>query len=358
MNIGIVKEVKQEEYRVSLQPANVSFLTRQGHTVFVQANAGEGSDITDQAYIDVGAVIVNEAKEVFESSHMIVKVKEPQECEYELLQENQILFTYLHLAPLKKLTQVLIKKKVVAIAYETMEVNGKLPLLEPMSEIAGEIAPLMGAFYLSKHQGAKGLLICGAAKVKSARVLIIGNGVVAKASEKIAKGLGADVSIIARRPKNNSELLLSNETLEKEIQVADIIIGAVLIKGAKAPYLITKKMLKLIQKGSVLVDVAIDQGGCFESSHPTTHNQPTYEVEGIIHYAVANMPGAYPKTASIALSNESIEYVSLLANKGWKASAKENLEIQLGINICLGKLTNKAVASAHQLEYTPISELI
>lgn len=358
MKIGIPKEVKQEEYRVSLQPSNVAYLTSQGHTVYVQADAGAGSDFADEDYKLVGAVILQGAKEVYENSQMIVKVKEPQESEYVLLQEEQILFTYLHLAPLKKLTLMLMKKNIIAIAYETMEKDGKLPLLKPMSEIAGEMAPLMGAFYLSKHQGSKGLLICGASNVKPARVLIIGNGVVARASEKIALGLGAEVNIIARHPKDDTEILFTAAHLEKEIQIADMIIGAVLIKGAKAPYLITKDMLRLISKGSVLVDVAIDQGGCFESSYPTTHNNPIYEVEGIIHYAVANMPGAYPKTASIALSNESIEYVALLANNGWKEAARKSIELRLGINVCLGKLTYEAVAKAHTLEYTSISELI
>ncbi|HIC44574.1 MAG TPA: alanine dehydrogenase, partial [Sulfurimonas sp.] len=337
---------------------HVSFLTKQGHKIFVQSGAGEGSGFTDKSYKDAGAIILKYAKDVYESSIMIIKVKEPQESEYEYLQVGQILFTYLHLAPLKKLTNILLKKNIIAFAYETIEKDGELPLLKPMSEIAGSLAPLMGAFYLSKHQGSNGLLICGTSAVEPAHVLIIGNGVVARASEKISRALGARVTIIARHPKDKSEIILNNINLQEEISKADIIIGAVLIKGAKTPSIITKKMLKHIQKGSILIDVAIDQGGCFETSHPTTHDQPIYEVNGILHYCVANMPGAYPKTASIALSNESIYYIELLANKGWKEAIKENQALKLGLNICLGHVTYEAVAYSHQLEFRDVDTLV
>lgn len=357
MIIGIPKEIKEEEYRVSLTPDNVLELTRDGHIVYVEKNAGIGSGFEDEKYIQAGANVIDNASIVYKKAQMIVKVKEPQKSEYELLQDSQILFTYLHLAPLRELTEVLMKKNVIAIAYETIEKDGKLPLLKPMSEIAGEMAPLMGAFYLSRHQGAKGLLISGASSVKAARVLIIGNGTVAKASLKIACGLGADVHMLVRNPNEKNQSLLNTANLENELKIADIIICAVLIKGAKAPYLITKEMLRLIQKGSIIVDVSIDQGGCTETSHPTTHNNPIYEVDGIWHYCVANMPGAYPKTASLALSNESIEYVKLLAQKGWKNAIKESKPLRLGLNVCLGKVTYEAVALSHALEYTPVENI-
>lgn len=358
MNIGIPKEVKSEEYRVSLQPLNVAKLVSDGHNVYVQSDAGKGSDFSDEAYEAAGATIVSYAKDIFDNSEMIVKVKEPQESEYGLLRDGQILFTYLHLAPLKELTLLLMRKNIIAIAYETIEIDGKLPLLKPMSEIAGSMPPLMGSFYLSKDHGAKGLLICGASTVKPAKVLIIGNGVVARASERISIGLGAEVTVIARSPANASEVKLTKKNIEKQISQADMIIGGILIKGAKAPYIITKKMLSMIPKGSILVDVAIDQGGCFETSHPTTHKDPIYEAEGIIHYAVANMPGAYPKTASIALSNESMEYVSLLANEGWKKAVRQKPELSLGVNVCFGHITYEAISLAHGLEYTSLDKLI
>jgi len=361
MNIGIPKEIKTEEYRVSITPEGVKELVLAGHDVYVQMGAGEGSGFTDDAYLDAGGSLLTCAEDVFEAAEMIVKVKEPIEIEYELFKQNQTLFTYLHLAADEKQTRFLLEKGIRAFSYETLEVEGRLPLLEPMSEVAGKMASLMGAVHLGKYQGGEGLLIGGVVGTQRAKVMVLGGGVAGKCAAQIAAGLGADVTIFdintARLhhlndvlPSNVSTMYSSAEAIASLLPECDIVVGTVLIPGAKAPKLITTDMLKDMKKGSVLVDVSIDQGGCFESSYATTHTEPTFVKEGIVHYCVANMPGAYPRTSTYALTNATLPYVKALA-KYTAEDICEYMPVMLSsLNTFDGKLYNGPVGRAHGIE--------
>lgn len=369
MIIGVPKEIKNNENRVSMTPAGVHQFVANGHEVLVQKGAGLGSGISDEEYIKEGAKILHTAKEIFDNSEMIVKVKEPQASEIEMLKEGQILYTYLHLAPDKPQTIGLLNKKVVGIAYETIEVNKKLPLLEPMSEVAGKMAPMMAAHFLAKPYGGRGVLSGGVAGTHTSKFVVLGGGTAGINAAKIAAGLGANVVIMDINlermryledvlPKNCKTLMSNRYNIINEIKDADAVIGTVLIPGAKAPHLITRDMLKLMQPGAVIVDVSIDQGGCVETSKPTTHEDPVYEVDGIIHYCVANMPGAYARTSTFALTNATLPFGLEIANKGWKKAALENPGIYKGVNVYNGQVTCKPVAEAHDLDYTELSLLI
>ena len=334
MIIGVPKEIKTDEYRVSVTPAGVAELVKEGHTVYVQSGAGEGSGFSDAEYEKAGAAILKDAEKLFQSADMIVKVKEPIASEYGLFKPNQILFTYLHLAADKPQTEFLLEKGIRAFSYETLEVNGHLPLLEPMSEVAGKMAALMGSVHLGRYHGGSGILSGGVTGTHRAKVMVLGGGVAGKAAAEVAAGLGADVTVLDINterlhhlndvlPKNVATLYSSHDTIKDLLLECDIIVGTVLIHGAKAPKLITKEMLGSMKKGSVLVDVSIDQGGCFESSHPTTHTHPTFVEEGIVHYCVTNMPGAYPRTSTYALTNATLKYVKALARHGAENICKE-----------------------------------
>lgn len=370
MIIGILKEIKKEENRVSLTPGGVEMLVRNGHEVFVEKDAGLNSGFVDSIYREYGAKIARDAKTIYEKCDMVMHVKEPQPSEYKFIREGQIIFTYLHLAAEKKLTNALIQRKSVNIAYETIQKeDGSLPLLTPMSEVAGRMSILQGSKYLEMSHGGHGVLLGGVPGVDPGTVLIIGGGVVGTNAAKNACGLGAKVYIIEKNlermrylsdimPKNCFVLMSKPATIRRLLAIADVVVGAVLIPGAKAPKLITRKMLKIMKKGSVLVDVAIDQGGCFETSKPTTHSKPIYNVDGIVHYCVANMPGALPKTSTLALTNATLPYIIEIANKGWRKAMKDNHEIKLGANIVNGKVTYKGVAKAFNLKYTSIDEML
>ncbi len=370
MIVGILKEIKTEENRVSMTPAGVEVMKHNGHTVLVEKTAGLGSGFEDEKYLKVGAEIVNTPAEIFERSDMVMHVKEPLPAEYDLIREDQIVFTYLHLAAVEELTHALIKSKAVNIAYETIQkADGSLPLLTPMSEVAGRMAIQQGAKYLEMAQGGHGVLLGGVPGVDPGTVVVIGGGIVGVNAAKMACGLGAKVYVLDMdlerlrylsdvMPANCFLLYSSPAAVRDLIKTADVVVGAVLIPGAKAPKLITREMLKTMKKGSVLVDVAIDQGGCFETSKPTTHGDPIYIVEGVVHYCVANMPGAVPKTSTIALTNATLPYAVDIANKGWKKAMRENPEIKPGANVVQGKATYKAVAEAFDLDYTPIDNLL
>jgi alanine dehydrogenase len=358
MTIGVPKEIKTDEYRVSVTPAGAGELVKEGHTLYVQKSAGEGSGFSDEAYEKAGAVLMEDAAAVFEASEIIVKVKEPIAVEYALFKEGQTLFTYLHLAADRELTEFLLQKKIKAFSYETLHVNGKLPLLEPMSEVAGKMASLMGSVHLGKYHGGHGILAGGVTGTHRAKVMVLGGGVAGKAAAEVAAGLGADVTILDINlerlhylgdvmSKNVATLYSSHETISELLPQTDIVIGTVLIPGAKAPKLITKEMIKTMKKGAVLVDVSIDQGGCFESSHPTTHTDPTYVEEGVVHYCVANMPGAYPHTSTYALTNATLKYIKALARFGAKEICKELPVMVSALNTYDGILYNKAVGEAH-----------
>ncbi len=361
MIIGVPKEIKTDEYRVSITPSGVKELVKEGHTVYVQNFAGLGSGYTDKEYADAGAFLLLKASEIFEVSEMIVKVKEPIESEYGHFKPNQILFAYLHLAADKRQTLFLLERGIRAYAYETLALGKRLPLLEPMSEVAGKIAALMGSVYLGKYNGGNGVLAGGVVGTNRAKVMIIGGGVAGKAAANVAAGLGADVSILDIdlerlhylndiMPSNVQTLYSNDETIISLLSECDIVIGTVLIPGAKAPKLIAKDMLKLMKKGSVLVDVSIDQGGCFESSHPTTHSNPTYLEEEIVHYCVANMPGAYPRTSTQALTNATLPYIRDLAKYGPEEVCRQNPSMQTALNTYDGGLYNAAVGEALQLK--------
>jgi alanine dehydrogenase len=357
MIIGIPKEIKQQENRVSLLPSAADQLARRGHTVLVQKNAGVGSGYPDEDYLEAGAKIVEKAEEVFAKADMIVKVKEPLPAEYGLLRKGQILFTYLHLAASKSLTEALLKSGVTGIAYETIQVGNRLPLLEPMSEIAGRMSAVMGAYYLAKHNGGNGVLLGGVPGVLPGRVVVLGGGTSGINAARTAVGLGADVTILEvdlermqfldiTMPGANT--LYSNEAHLQELMPSiDLLIGAVLVPGAKAPKLITRDMLRKMRPGSVLVDIAIDQGGCVETSRPTTHLDPIFVEEEVIHYCVANMPAAYARTATQALTNITYRYVQLLADYGLEKACEKQPALRGGINTRDGKLTCEAVAEAH-----------
>jgi alanine dehydrogenase len=357
MIVGIPKEIKQQENRVSLLPSAAHQLARRGHTVLVQKNAGVGSGYPDEDYLQAGAQIVERPEEVFAKAGMIVKVKEPLPAEYGLLRKGQILFTYLHLAASKSLTEALLKSGVTGVAYETIQVGNRLPLLEPMSEIAGRMSAVMGAYYLAKHNGGNGVLLGGVPGVLPGRVVVLGGGTSGINAARMAVGLGADVTILEvdlermrfldiTMPGANT--LYSNEAhLQALMPSIDLLIGAVLVPGAKAPKLITRDMLRKMRPGSVLVDIAIDQGGCVETSRPTTHLDPIFVEEGVIHYCVANMPAAYARTATQALTNITYRYVQLLADHGLERACEKQPALRGGINTRDGKLTCKAVAEAH-----------
>ncbi len=364
MLIGVPKEIKTLEHRVGLVPSSVKELTTRGHDVLIETNAGMGINFSDADYIEAGAKIAASAKDVFDQAEMIIKVKEPQAQECAMLREGQILFTYLHLAADAPQAQGLIDSKSIAIAYETVTgPNGRgLPLLEPMSEIAGRLAVQVGAFYLQKHMGGLGRLIGGVPGVKPAEVLIIGGGVSGFHSAQMATGLGANVTILEMsNPRmrfldeyfhGRANIVYSNlDTLERALQTADLVIGAVLIPGASAPKLVKRDMLKTMKKGAVMVDIAIDQGGCFETSKPTTHDEPTYVVDDILHYCVANMPGAVALTSALALNHSVLPYALRLAEKGWKDALRNDPNFLNGLNVCQGKITNEPVAQALGLDY-------
>ncbi len=366
MIIGIPKEIKNNENRVGMTPSGVAELVRHGHQVVVQHTAGEGSGFADEDYLRSGAQVLPSIGEVYGSADMIVKVKEPIEPEYALVRPGQLLFTYFHFACDRPLTDAMLASRAVCLAYETVQLsNGTLPLLLPMSEVAGRMAALNGAYYLQKTKGGSGKLISGVPGVRPARVLVLGGGVVGEAAARMAAGLGADVTIAdislprlrqlaAELPVNVRTLYSTEHNIRLELPTADIVIGAVLIPGAKAPHLITRDMLQLMQRGSVLVDVAIDQGGCFETSRPTTHSEPVYDVDGILHYCVANIPGAVPNTSTIALTNATLRYALALADKGWQQACRDDESLRLGLNIVDGRITYKAVADAFDLPYTPV----
>src|SRR5213596_1914957 len=363
MTIGIPKEIKEQEQRVGLLPSAAQTLVGHGHTVLVQKNAGVGSGYPDEEYVKAGAQIVESAKEIFQRGDMIVKVKEPLPAEWGLLRKGQILFTYLHLAASKALTDALLKSGVTAIAYETIQIGNRLPLLEPMSEIAGRMSVVMGAYFLAKHNGGSGVLLGGVPGVLPGRVVVLGGGTSGINAARMAIGLGADVTILEvdlERMRflditmNNADTLYSNEAnLYDLMATTDLLIGAVLVPGAKAPKLITRGMLKKMKPGSVLVDISIDQGGCDETSRPTTHLDPIYVEESVTHYSVANMPAAYARTATQALTNVTYRYVELLADLGLEGACEKQPALIGGINTRDGRLTCRAVAEAHGLKYEP-----
>ena len=366
MKIGIPKEIKNNENRVGMTPAGVSELVKHGHEVFVQHTAGEGSGFDDEQYLAVGATIVPTIEATYELADMIIKVKEPIALEYPLVKPGQLVFTYFHFACDRELTEAMIKSKGVCLAYETVQLNnGALPLLTPMSEVAGRMAIVNGSYYLQKTKGGKGKLICGVPGVSPAKVLVLGGGIVGEAAARVAAGMGAnvviaDVSLPRLRqldmelPTNVSTLYSSHHNIVQQLHDVDIVVGSVLIPGDKAPRLITRDMLKLMEPGTVLVDVAIDQGGCFETSHPTTHSDPVYELDGILHYAVANIPGAVPNTSTIALTNATLRYALALADKGWQQACKDDLALYRGLNIVEGQVTYRAVADVYGLLFDPI----
>jgi alanine dehydrogenase len=370
MIIGVPREIKEAEFRVALTPAGVRALCEAGHKVLVEKGAGEGSGFLDEEFQKVGAEIIEDKKKLFDKAELILKVKEPLPEEYELFHEGQVLFAYLHLAADKTLTQALLTSKIVGIAYETVERDdGYLPLLAPMSEIAGRIAPLVGSFYLAKHKGGMGKFIGGIPGVPPAKVVILGGGTVGMNAAKIAAGMRArvtvlDVNIERMRylddvmPSNVVTLMSNSYNLERVLPDTDLLIGAVLIPGAKAPCLVTKDMLKLMPPGSVIVDVAVDQGGCVETTRPTTQDNPVFEVDGVIHYCVANMPGAYPKTSTLALTNVTLPYALKIASKGYRKALLEDRTLSKGLNLFKGKVTCKGIAKAHNLPYYPVEEVL
>ena len=367
MIIGVPKEIKNNENRVGMTPSGVQEMTRHGHVVYVQASAGVNSGFSDDAYTAAGAKILPTIEEVYATADMIVKVKEPVASEYALVRSGQLVFTYFHFASSEPLTKAMIESGAVCCAYETVERKDRsLPLLVPMSEVAGRMATQEGCYFLERPRGGKGKLMGGVPGVKPAKVLVIGGGVVGTAAARTAAGMGADVTIcdvsLPRlayladvMPRNVKTLMSSEYNIREELKTADLVVGSVLIPGAKAPKLVTRDMLSLMEPGSVLVDVAIDQGGCFETSHPTTHEEPTYYVDGILHYCVANIPGAVPYTSTLALTNATLPYALQLANKGWRKACADSEELRKGLNVVEGKVVYKEVAEAWGL---PFEELV
>ncbi|HTP04813.1 MAG TPA: alanine dehydrogenase [Nitrospirota bacterium] len=360
MMIGVPKEIKTEEFRVGITPFGVHDLKRQGHTILIERSAGAGSGFPDEEYVKAGAEIVVKDK-LFAAADLVLKVKEPLPQEYDLLREEQALFTYLHLAPNRELTEVLLRKKVTGIGYETLTKDNTLPLLAPMSEIAGRMAPLMGIFYLQKFKGGSGILATGASGVKPAKIVIIGAGVVGTNAARVASSLGMQTIVMNKgteRLRKIDEMFMGRvetlpvtaQTIAEEIKDADIIVGAVLVPGGRTPILITRQMLMTMKKGSVIVDVSVDQGGCIETSKPTTHDDPVFEVDGIIHYCVANMPGAYPRTSTLALTNATLPYVKIIAEKGIGRAVQEDPIIRSALNTYHGEIVNKALAESLGLQ--------
>ena len=370
MIVGVPKEIKNNEFRVGLTPGSVREFAAHGHTVLIEKNAGEGSSFTDQEYVAAGGQILDGPEEVFARADMIVKVKEPQSVEIERLRQGQILYTYLHLAPDYEQTMGLIASKAVCVAYETVELpNGTLPLLAPMSEVAGRMATIVGAQYLQKTLGGRGVLMGGVPGVLPANVVVLGAGVVGMNATYMAVGMGADITVMDVNMDriryiddlwgNRVRTLYSNRhNIEEAVYAADLVIGAVLLPGAKTPYLVTADMIPNMKKGAVVVDVSVDQGGCIETTHPTTHADPTYFVDGVLHYGVANMPGAVPNTSTHALNNATLRYGLALADKGWKQAVADDAALAKGVNVIDGKVTYKHVAEAHGLEYTDLALLL
>lgn len=370
MIVGVPKEIKNNENRVALTPAGVKELKRYNHEVYIQSTAGLGSGFSDEMYLESGAKILPTIEGVYAIAEMIVKVKEPIEAEYKLIKEDQLVFTYFHFASYEPLTNAMIDSKSVCLAYETVEKEDRsLPLLVPMSEVAGRMSVQQGAKYLEKPVGGRGILLGGVPGVLPAKVMVIGGGIVGTEAAKMAAGLGADVTILDLGLKRlrylddvmpaNVKTLMSNEyNIRELIKTHDVIIGAVLIPGAKAPKLITRDMLKDMRPGTVLVDVAVDQGGCFETTKPTTHQDPVYIIDDVVHYSVANMPGAVPYTSTLALTNATLPYAIELANKGWVDACKDNEELKLGLNIIKGDVVYKGVSEAFGLPFTPIEKYV
>lgn len=370
MRIGVLKEIKKNENRVSLLPSGVEVLVSHGHEVFAEKDCGVASGFTNEAYVAAGGKILETASDVYKKVDMIMKVKEPLPVEYNLIRENQIVFTYFHFAASRELTEAMVRSKCIAIAYETItKADGSLPLLTPMSEVAGRMSIQQGATHLQRETGGLGVLLGGVPGVEPGTVVIFGGGVVGTNAAKMAAGLGArvvlmDVNLDRLRylddvmPKNVITMMSNPANVRRMIAQADLLVGAVLIPGAKAPKLVTREMLKLMKPGAVIVDVAIDQGGCIETMKPTTHEDPTYVVDGIIHYGVANMPGAVPRTSTIALTNATLPYAIEIADKGYKRAILENPEINPGANVVLGKVTFKGVAEAFDLAYVPVEKVL
>jgi alanine dehydrogenase len=370
MIIGVPKEIKNNENRVGVTPAGVIELVRNGHTVYVQSTAGVGSGFSDDEYIRAGASVLPSIEEVYGAAEMIIKVKEPIELEYNLIKEDQLLFTYFHFASYEPLTHAMIERKAVCLAYETVEkADRTLPLLVPMSEVAGRMSIQEGAKYLEKPLQGRGILLGGVPGVRPAKVLILGGGVVGTNAAKMAAGMGADVTIMDNNlqrlryladimPANVNTFMSNEYNIRELLPTHDLIIGAVLIPGAKAPHLITRDMLKEMRPGTVLVDVAVDQGGCIETCKPTTHENPTYIIDDVVHYCVANMPGAVPYTSTLALTNATLPYALQLANKGWKKACAESPELLKGLNVVQGKVVYQGVAEAFGLEFVPAENVL
>lgn len=370
MIVGVLKEIKKQENRVAMTPAGVEVLAANGHQVLAQAAAGAGSGVADEAYAKAGAEIVQTPEEIHARAEMIMHVKEPQVAELPLIRPGQIIFTYLHLAADEALTRALMKSQAVCIAYETIQTAcGALPLLTPMSEVAGRMSIQQGAKYLEMTHGGHGVLLGGVPGVDPGEVLIIGGGVVGANAAKMACGLGAKVYVLDTNlerlrhlsevmPANCFPLMATPALIRKLIREADVVVGAVLVTGAKAPKLIARDMLPTMKKGAVLVDVAIDQGGCFETSRPTSHDAPTYVVDGVVHYCVTNMPGALPRTSTLALTNATLPYALAIANLGWREAMRQRPDIALGANVVHGRVTCRGVAEAFGLAFTPLEELL
>jgi len=370
MIVGVPKEIKDNEFRVGLVPSGVDILTNIGHQVVIERGAGEGSGIADREYVKAGATLVDTAEDVFDRAEMVVKVKEPLPQECELIKEGQIIFTFLHLAAFQQLTETMLDSKCIGIGYETIQLDdGSLPLLKPMSEVAGRLAPQMGAYHLIKACGGKGMLLGGVPGVERAKVTIIGGGVVGSNAAKIAIGLGAEVYLLDTKPRrlaylddifgNAISTVISNPmNIARLVGLSDLVIGAVLIPGEKAPTIVTREMISTMAPGSVVVDVAIDQGGCFETSKATSHSSPIYEVEGVLHYCVANIPGVVAKTSTFALTNATLPYIVEIATKGWEKAAKGKSEIGRGINVARGDVTCRGVAEACNLRYVPVDNFL
>ncbi|BCB96651.1 alanine dehydrogenase [Dissulfurispira thermophila] len=367
MIIGIPKEIKRHEYRVGITPSGVKELKRDGHTILIEIGAGEGSGFSDDEYLKADADVVDR-ETVFKKSDLIVKVKEPLPEEYDLIKEGQAIFTYLHLAPNRELTELLLNKKIAALGYETLQRDGLLPLLAPMSEIAGRMAPIVGAYYLQKIHGGRGILPTGVCGVLSAKALILGAGVVGTNAARVCIGLGMDTIVMNRgieRLQKIDEMFtgkvktlpMNISNIQEEIKNADIIIGAVLVPGGRTPILITKEILRTMKKGSVIIDVSVDQGGCAETSRPTTHDNPVYEVDGIIHYTVANMPGAYPMTSTLALTNATLPYIKTIAKNGIEKAMREDPAIKSSLNTYMGYIVNQALADSLGVAYKNINEI-
>lgn len=370
MIIGVPKEIKNNENRVALTPSGAKELIKRGHEVYFQQSAGEGSDFPDELYLNAGAQILQTIEEIYAKAEMIIKVKEPVAFEYPLIKENQLLFTYFHFASNEDLTRAMIKNNSVCLAYETVEKADKsLPLLVPMSEVAGRMAIQKGANYLEKPLGGRGILLGGVPGVLPAKVIVLGGGIVGTQAAYMAAGLGADVTImdislnrlryLSEIMPSNVNTMMSNElNIRKMVKEADLVIGAILVTGARAPHLITKDMLKEMKAGSVLVDVAVDQGGCIETCKPTTHENPTFVIDGVVHYCVSNMPGAVPFTSTLALTNATLPYAIQLADKGWEKACRENLDLKNGLNVVKGDVVYQAVAETFNLPHVPVEKYL